>query len=227
MRAAAQNAESLEYHPDIPDLAAVNGVLRGDNGMFRIIVRRYNPQLYRVGMAYLHNHTQVEDAMQNAYIKAFRNLNRFKGSAAFSTWLTRIMINECLMLIRRERRFKAEPSPECAGLEKQESPEPSASESLNLAEMKALLEQAIRKLPRSHRAVYVLREVQRLSTAETSACLGITPANVKVSLHRAKEGLKEQLLKTTAGMELFDYSAAHCDPMTARVMAAIPSTISR
>jgi RNA polymerase sigma-70 factor (ECF subfamily) len=202
------------------DLAAVQGVIAGDNEMFRVIVRRYNPQLYRVGMAYLRNHAQAEDAMQNAYLKAFTHLQRFRGAAAFSTWLT-LMINECLMLLRRERQFRLEPISDDAAVPDRDDPVPTAPANLQAAEMKAVLEHAVQSLPRAHRSVYLLREVQHLSTAETAACLGLSAANVKVCLHRAREGLKAELLKTAAGVELFDYPAVYCDPMTNRVMDAI------
>src|SRR4051812_28532714 len=89
---------------DASDLAAIEAVMTGQREMFEVIVRRYNSQLYRVGMAYLRNHAQTEDAMQNAYVKAFLDLSRFQGGAAFGTWLTRIMINECLMQLRRSKR---------------------------------------------------------------------------------------------------------------------------
>ncbi|HYD83269.1 MAG TPA: sigma factor-like helix-turn-helix DNA-binding protein, partial [Opitutus sp.] len=94
---------------------------------------------------------------------------------------------------------------------------------IHVHEMKTLLEQCISQLPRSHRAVYLLREIQHLTTAETAACLGLSRENVKVCLHRAREGLKAQLLKSSAGVELFDYPAQFCDPVTARVMLAIHS----
>src|SRR3954466_443520 len=83
---------------DIPDTEAVKRVIAGNREMFEVIVRRYNTRLYRIGMAYLRDHAQSEDAMQNAYLKAFLNLRRFRGNSAFSTWLTRIMVNECLMI---------------------------------------------------------------------------------------------------------------------------------
>ena len=101
------------------------------------------------------------------------------------------------------------------------------SDPLHDQDIKAVLEKAIQALPRMHRAVYLLREVQRLSTAETAESLGISRANVKVSLHRAREGLKAELLRSAEGVELFDYPACFCDPMTARVMQAVlngPST---
>jgi RNA polymerase sigma factor (sigma-70 family) len=209
--------------PPITDLDAVAGVLSGNREMFEIIVRRYNTQLYRVGMAYLRHHAQTEDAMQNAYLKAFLNLQRFRGNAAFGTWLTRIMINECLMVLRTRKRFVMENIDEGDERASQEPFATPAADSLHNQDIKSALEQAIETLPRTHRAVYLLRDVQQLSTAETAECLGISVDNVKVSLHRAREALKTELMKSAAGIELFDYPAVYCDPMTARVMQAIRS----
>lgn len=222
MPAPAQYPASLEYHPDIPDRAAIQAVRQGDREMFGVIVRRYNPRLFRVGMVYLRNRAEAEDAMQNSYLKAFLQLQRFEGNAAFATWLTRIMINECLMLLRRKRRRPVENNPAQLPPEDHTAAiDASPTEILHISEMKAVLEQAIQRLPRHLRAVYLLREVQQLSVAETAACLSLTPANVKVRLHRAREQLKAELLHGASGVELFDYPAAHCEPMTARVMRAI------
>jgi RNA polymerase sigma-70 factor (ECF subfamily) len=205
---------------DVSDLVAVASVIGGQREMFEVIVRRYNAQLYRVGMAYLHDHAQTEDAMQNAYLKAFLRLDRFAGTSKFSTWLTRIMINECLMFLRSKKSQHLEP------LDQDDFHEPEAltvpaADPLRAEELKAVLEDALGFLPRQHRAVYLLRDVQQLSTHETAECLGISPENVKVCLHRARDGLKAQLMKSAAGLELFDYPAQFCDPMTAKVMAAI------
>lgn len=209
--------------PDITDLDAVNGVMAGHREMFEVIVRRYNTQLYRVGMAYLRNHAQTEDAMQNAYLKAFLHLDRFRGTSAFATWLTRILINECLMILRTKKRFAVESLDEAGAAGKRELFVTPPPDPLHEQEIKAVLEKAIQALPRTHRAVYLLREIQRLSTAETAQCLGLSCANVKVSLHRAREGLRAELLRSAAGVELFEYPASFCDPMTARVMAAVRS----
>jgi RNA polymerase sigma-70 factor (ECF subfamily) len=205
----------------ITDFDAVAGVLKGNREMFEIIVRRYNTQLYRVGMAYFRNHAQAEDAMQNAYLKAFLNLERFRGNAAFGTWLTRIMINECLMILRTQKRFVMENIDDVDDRGARELFATPAADSLHNQDLKAALEQAVQMLPRMHRAVYLLRDVQQLSTTETAACLEISRENVKVSLHRARESLKAELLKSAAGLELFNYPAGYCTPMTARVMAAI------
>lgn len=205
----------------VADGEAIRAVVAGNREMFEVIVRRYNPQLYRVGMAYLRDHARTEDAMQTAYLKAFLNLRRFQGNAAFSTWLTRIMINECLMILRREKRLKLETLDDATARSDESLLAAPTTDGLALQEIKALLEQALQALPRTQRAVYLLREGQQLSTVETARCLGLSSANVKVALHRAREGIKAQLLKSAAGVELFAYPAAHCDPMTRRVMAAV------
>jgi RNA polymerase sigma-70 factor (ECF subfamily) len=87
--------------------------------------------------------------------------------------------------------------------------------------MKTALEHAIQSLPRNQRTVYLLREVQNLSVADTAAHLNLSPANVKVLLHRAREQLKVRLLQSATGVELFAYSARYCDPLTAKVMHAV------
>lgn len=206
---------------DVSDLDAVNGVISGQREMFEVIVRRYNPQLYRAGMAYLHDHGQVEDAMQNAYLKAFLNLRRYRGGSAFSTWLTRIMINECLMTLRKRKTRPLETSDEHDQRAGESEMFVAPADPMHAEELKAALEHALKFLPRLHRAVYVFREVQHLSTDETAQCLRISRENVKVCLHRAQEGLKAQLLKSAAVRELFAYPAQYCDPMTEKVMQAV------
>jgi RNA polymerase sigma factor (sigma-70 family) len=226
MRSLAYASEPNPGQPPpaaITDLEAIGAVIGGNREIFEVIVRRYNTQLYRVGMAYLRNHAQTEDAMQNAYLKAFLHLDRFRGNSAFASWLTRIMINECLMILRTRKRFTMETIDGGGAEQKHESFVVQATDTLHAQDIKALLEKAIQALPRMHRAVYLLREVQRLSTAETAQSLGLSRDNVKVSLHRAREGLKAQLLKSAAGVELFDYPASFCAPMTARVMHAVLS----
>jgi RNA polymerase sigma factor (sigma-70 family) len=228
--------ESADARPfsSISDLDAIAEVARGNREMFEVIVGRYNQLLYRVGMAYLHNHAHVEDAMQNTYVKAFLHLNKFERGAAFSTWITRIMINECLMTLRRGKQTSemvlefVEHGPDAT--QPQSDPHPlhpathaerPASEQISLEEMKALLEKAVAALPQKYRAVYMLREIQQLSTSETAAALGVSSVSVKVDLHRARERLKAELLKSAAGAELFSYPAFFCDGMTGRTMSAI------
>ena len=212
---------SADPLPAITDQQAIQEVIGGHREMFEVIVRRYNQQLYRVGQAYLKSHDLTEDAMQNAYLKAFLNLPDFHGTAAFSTWLTRIMINECLMLLRKRKNDREESFDEGSPVTFADPNIRHGATTLNLQEMKTLLEQTIDELPRKYRAVYLLREVQQMSTGETAASLGMSVENVKVSLHRARETLKERLLKSAVGLELFPYHAPYCNRLTAQVMTAI------
>jgi len=222
---------------NLTDLDVIAAVTSGHREMFEVIVRRYNQLLFRTGMAYLRDHAQVEDAMQNAYLKTFLHLGKFSGAASFSTWITRIMINECLMMMR-QRRSRPESSLELLPAEhladlaaehndaRRQCAEEAAAEQADRNEIRAVLERAIAVLPRKYRAVYVLREIQQLSTAEVATTLGVSTASVKVDLHRARERLKVELLKSAAGAELFSYPAQFCDPMTARVMAAVMAAAS-
>jgi RNA polymerase sigma factor (sigma-70 family) len=210
--------------PEIDDRQAVNEVVRGNREMFEVIVRRYNQLLYRLGMSYLRQHEQVEDAMQNAYLKCYLNLRHFRGGSSFSTWLCRVMINECLMQLRRRKTGREELFAEQLPEDLPDHTSQPGAATLNSREMKILLETSISELPRKYRAVYMLREVQQLTTTETARTLGITKENVKVTLHRAREMLKARLLQSAAGLELFPYHAPFCNRMTAQVMARVLAT---
>jgi RNA polymerase sigma factor (sigma-70 family) len=212
----SQSVEALA----VPDLVAVDEVVRGNREMFEVLVRRHNQQLFRVGMACLRRRDLVEDAMQNAYLKAFINLSRFRRDSAFATWLTRIMINECRMILRKQRSSREDGSDQDYSNVPDSDTAP-AGHNLSLNEMKILLEQAIGQLPANYRKVYMLREVQQLTTRETAACLELSTESVKVTLHRAREQLKTRLLRSAAGPELFQFHAPLCNPLTARVMAAV------
>lgn len=232
---AMRHQKKRMKHPDIttPDTPAsspaddrvIAEVMRGNREMFEVIVRRYNQQLFRIGLSYLRQPERVEDAMQNAYLKAFLHLRSFQGSSSFSTWLTRIMINECLMLIRRQKKAGIVLDDEASQLVETIPSHPSARSQTHLNEMKALIESAVASLPEKQRVVFILREVQHLSTEETASCLGISVESVKVRLHRARALLKEHLLQSAAGLELFPYRANRCNALTARVMTAILSAV--
>lgn len=205
---------------EVSDQAAIADVNRGNREMFEVLVRRYNQRLYRVGVAYLRSHAASEDAMQNAFLKAFLHLGQFSGSSSFSTWLTRIMINECLETIRRNKSIE--------GLKQRSSDasdeavvENHGTRNLSLKDMKAALEKATQEIPEKYRAVYILREVEQLSTEQAADTLQMTEANVKVALHRARQMIKTRLLANVAANELFEYPAKYCNGMTARVMRSV------
>ncbi len=202
------------------DEAIVLAVLDGERERFGELVTRHNQRLYRVGWAYLRQHAPVEDAMQNTYLKAFVSLGKFSRRSGFATWLTRIMINECLMILR-QRRSRREDSTEPETLDRSAWTDTPVAATLNLDDMKAILEQAIGQLPAAYRAVFMLRDVQQLSTAETASCLGISTVAAKVKLHRARAMIKEALLRNSVTNELFAYNAPYCQALTLRVMKRI------
>ena len=176
----------------LSDTELVSRILAGEKQFFEWIMRRYNQRLFRVGVSILGNDTEVEDAMQNAYIKAYQHLNMFEQRASLSTWLVRILMNECLAQKNKKARLKVtniEYHPENMGSMK------TPSNILMNKEMGIALETAIAQLPEKYRLVFMLREIEELPVKETGDILGIEEANVKVRLNRANAMLRQNLDK--------------------------------
>lgn len=198
------------------DLLVVRDIRNGDTGAYEQIMRRYNQQLYRIGVAWLGAEDIVEDVMQNTYLKAWYHLPQFKGDAAFGTWLIRIMINECKQVIRKKEKERIAYSQWLQ--DKHAVYDQGIQKSLMQKEMKEMMQQAILQLPLKYRTVFMCREVEHLSTEQTAVYLEITTQNVKVRLLRAKAMLRKQLLETVAGQELFQFFAPRCDRVVGNVM---------
>ena len=208
----------------LTDEIIVERVRHGETALYEILVRRYNQRLYRTIRAILRDDRNVEDVMQQAYIDAYTHLAQFRGDAKFSTWLTRIAVNRAIRIGRGDRR----------GLELVVGDQESAVERVPTRtidpehamyghELKVVLESLIAQLPESFRLVFVMREVEGLSTAETAACLEINEETVKTRLHRARRLLQEQLdrrLGPTAS-HVYAFHLSRCDRVVAGVMAAI------
>ena len=204
----------------LSDGEVVARVLAGDTSLFEILMRRYNQRLFRVARGILADDAEAEDVMQEAYLRAFRELASFRGEALFSTWLTRIACHEALARAQKRRRLV----PIGGG----ESPEPPADSpgpdrNLENRELQLLLRQAVEVLPDPLRSVFTLREIENLSTEETAELLGLTVENVRVRLHRAKRALR-QSLDQRIGREvrrLYLFNGPLCDRMVERVFAAL------
>ena len=173
----------------LSDEEVVARVLAGETSMFEIVMRRYNQRLYRVARSILRNDSEAEDVMQDAYVRAYEHLDQFAGRARFSTWLTRIAVNEALARQRRGNRYQElEPMSQSDGdpmdgfRSMALNPEQEASNS----QIRRLLEEAVEKLPDAYRTVFVLREIEEMSTADTANVLELSEENVKVRLHRAR-----------------------------------------
>ena len=209
---------------DLTDLEIVRRVLDGDTPLFELLMRRHNERVYRTARAIVRNENEAEDVMQQAYVNAFTHLSQFHGTARFSTWLTRIAVNEALARVRRQSRY--EPlGDDVSHVEsmmvdlRPGTPEHEAS----AAELRGLLEWAIDTLPDGLREVFVLRDVEGASTAETAACLSVTEDVVKTRLSRARGALRRSLVERTGASapDVFRFYAPRCDRVVEGVLVRI------
>lgn len=216
-------ALSLAANPDITDEQIVSRVLGGEKDIYEVIVRRHNHKLYRVARGILKEEEEIQDVMQDAYLKAFEKLYQFKGESSFSTWLTRILINTAFARFNEQKRLHTSEidslSEENLPAEEETAPEPSPQLRANL---KNALEAAINSLPSPYRSVFMLRELENMTVADTAYCLEISEVNVKVRLHRAKEMLKKVLRRGFGEMDLFEFGGKRCDAFTGRLMSLLP-----
>ncbi len=203
-----------------PDGAIVERIRGGETDLYEILIRRYNQRLYRVARAFLHDDAGVEDVMQEAYLKAFTGLARFQGRSTFSTWLTRILIN-CALAYLRGRTRRAEVGLDAAAATdaaRASDPRREGDRMMAQEQVGRLLEHAIDALPEGYRIVFVMRELEDMNVADTAACLGISAANAKVRLHRAKRTLRDYLLRQMPDIAPYRFSGTRCDRLTMRVM---------
>ncbi len=206
------------------DAAVIEEVLSGNTALFELLMRRYNERVYRATRSILRDEHEVEDVMQQAYINAFTHLRQFNGSARFSTWLTRIAVNEALARVRRQARYEtfdadtASSEPLMPG-----SPVRNPEQQASTRELRVILEWAIDRLPNGMREVFMLREVEGLSTLEVAECLGVSEDVVKSRLSRGRATLRSLLLERTGATapDVFRFYRPRCDRVVAGVLTRI------
>jgi len=216
--AAAPARTGLET---LSDEEVVRRVCAGEPALFEIVMRRYNPRLFRVARAIVRDDAEAEDVLQQAYVNAFSHLQQFAGEARFSTWLTRIATNEALARVRRRGRWmEIEPTADGErGADVIRATDPSPEHQAFAGELRRALEASLDALPAIYGAVFVLREVEGLSTTEVADCLQVSEDVVKTRLSRARALLREELLDR-AGLSsgsVFPFHAPRCN----RVVAAV------
>lgn len=209
-----------------PDTEIVKRVLAGDLSSFELVMRRYNRRLYRIARGVLRNEADAEDAVQDAYVRAYENLEQFRGKGPLSAWLAKIVVNEALGRLRRSGGAK-----DGISLDEPDEREvanymadlisgmPSPEQNAARGEMRRLLESAIDALPEVYRLVFMLCGVEEMSVAETAECLGIQSATVKTRYHRARKILQQSLSSladATAG-SVFPFAGERCDRIVAGV----------
>jgi len=205
------------------DSEIIQRINDGDVRLFEILIRRYDPFLYKIGRTYRYNHENTEDLMQDAYINAYCNLKKFENRSTFKTWLTRIMLNVCYQK-KHKRSFINEII--CDDIQNEKSTilfhHSTNNEKMAMnKELGRVLENAIHEIPEDYRIVFTLRELNGLSIAETAESLDITESNVKVRLNRAKGMLQKEIKKMYSAQEIFEFNLVYCDVMVNRVMDKI------
>lgn len=221
-------ASALVAAPTDTDL--VRRALARDGAAFRAIMQKYNRRLYRVARAILRNDTEAEDAVQEAYIRAFTHLDSFRGDSSLATWLCRIAINEALSRLRARRETVDLAALETAAQTNAEIiPFPLSSHSddpektMAQRQILQLVEQAADRLPEDYRIVFVTRVIEGMSIEETAELLSLRPETVKTRLHRARRLMREQLDQQIGPvlLDAFPFAGRRCERMTAKVMARL------
>jgi len=227
LRPATRHQDELAR---LGDPALVELARAGDEPAIRTLVRRHNQRLFRVARAIVRNDSEAEDVVQASYVKAFTHLDGFRGEAQLVTWLTRITVNEAGERLRRRRPT--------AGIEAVEAEQAASAQiiqfpsltmpadpetEMSRQEVREVLERAIDTLPDAFRTVFVMRDVEGLSTEETARHLSLRPDTVKTRLHRARKLLRAAIdaEMSAAFTQLFPFDGQRCVNMAERVLAEL------
>jgi RNA polymerase sigma factor (sigma-70 family) len=225
LRSYNQIQKIMTVLQQLSEVELIDRIVRADAALFEVLMRRYNPYLYKVGRSYGYCHQDVEDLMQETFIHAYENLRTLNHRQYFKTWLIRIMLNECY---RRNRKasshreiaadtFSSEKSiPMFSGNNDEDTERKVSNRELN-----GVIETAIQRIPVDYRIVFSLRELNGLSVHETADTLNISETNVKVRLNRAKAMLRKEVEKMYTAEDIFQFNLIYCDNIVNKVMARI------
>ena len=212
-----------------PDAEIALRIAAGDHSAFESVMRTHNQQMFRIARAILKDDAEAEDALQDAYLEAFRKIDTFRGDARLSTWLTRIVINQALMRLRRQKRERVvmpferrtDGGEESRAVDAPDTRSESPGDAAMRSEARRIIERHLDGLPVEFRAVFVMRDVEDMSVEETAACLSIPSATVRTRLFRARALLREALARDmdSATMDVFGFAGERCDRIVANVLA--------
>ncbi len=201
----------------------ITAVKNGNTNLFGEIMRRYNQRMYRTAIAFGIQDADCEDLIQKSYIAAFEKLYQFEGKAKFSTWLLRILINECLMYKRKIKKDAGKfiSTENLYSQVKSIDPVKTPQNILEEKERLELIENEIKNLPEKYRTVYLMREVEEMGLSEIAECLNISEINAKVRLYRAKTILRNFLKVNVDRKEILTFGNARCDRVVENVLTHI------
>lgn len=217
--------EIVKQFESIAETELIARIRAGETELFEILIRRNNPFLYKIGMSYGLMHEDVEDLMQETFIAAYLNLEKFERRSTFKTWITRIMLNQCYQKTQR-LSFKNEKVNNTLINEKttpmfESKRSADTYKSVLNKELSYIIGTALTAIPLEYRMVFSLRELNGMNTAETAEVLDISETNVKVRLNRAKHMLREKLEKMYTPQDIFEFNLIYCDRIVTRVMNKI------
>lgn len=197
-------------------------VLNGEKALYEIIVRRFNPYLYKIGRSYNHNHEDTQDLMQKTFIDAYKNLLQFEANADFKTWIIRIMMKNCFRKLEKIN-LKNETMPDVKEYLMPMFPgrNHDTGKIIQNRGLGHIIENALRRIPFDYRMIFSLCDVNGLSISETAEVLGINELNVRIRLNRAKIMLRREIENGYSAGELFEFNLIYCDPMVENVMNKI------
>jgi len=206
------------------DFELVQRILNGEPALYEILIRRYNPFIYRIGRAYRYDHQSTEDLMQETYISAYLNLQKFEHRASFKTWLAKIMLHQCWhkkkkFSYQKETAFDNDNFNEIATPMFQH--QRHTEKTVINKELGRVIENALIQMGEDYRMVFTLRELNGLNVAETADVLNISEGNVKVRLNRAKTMLRDEIKKMYSPEDIFEFNLIYCDGMVEGVMRRI------
>lgn len=215
----------MKQYEAISESEVIERIKTGEIELFEILIRRNNPFLYKVGMAYGYNHQDVEDLMQETFISVFQHLDKFEKRSSFKTWVIKIMINHCFKKSQKMSN-KKEIAMDTGSYEKA-TPMFQNQQSNDICklvinrELSHVIGTALMRLPLDYRMVFSLRELNGISTSETAETLAITEANVKVRLNRARHMLRKLVEKMYTPNDIFEFNFVYCDSIVDKVMKEI------
>lgn len=217
--------QHLEHIGIQTDEGIIERILAGDLALFEVLIRRYNPVLYKIARSYGFNHQDAEDLMQDVHVTAYTELAKFEKRASYKTWISRIMVNRCLYKLKygyfkNEGPGQQTLDPNIQPMYSKRKDNPT-EELVASRELSAVLEKSLQNIPLMYRMVFVLRAVEEFSVAETADLLGITPVNVKVRMNRAKALLQTQMEQFYSQAELYSFNLVYCDALVQRVFDKI------
>ena len=216
--------EMIKQSDTFPDTELINRIRNGERELFEVLIKRNNPWLYKIGMSYGYKHEDVEDLMQETFIAAYLNLEKFESRSTFKTWITRIMLNQCYQKAQK-LSFKNEKT--SATINEKTTPMFESNQSADTYrsvlnnELSNIVGNALISIPFEYRMVFSLRELNGMSTAETAELMDISETNVKVRLNRAKHLLREKVWEMYSPEDIFDFNLIYCNRITGGIMKTI------